>query len=108
MKTSARASRRLQQRGVLGFLDVGDEALLAAVEPDEVARQAIGGTIVAAGEVALGALDLDDAGAGVGEAGTAVGRGDRLFERDDEQAVERAHQCEPISVRPHLSKTPSQ
>ena len=60
----------MQQRGVVRVLDVGDKALLAAVEPDEIARQARGGLVVAAGEVAFRPLDLDDPRAGVGEAGT--------------------------------------
>ena len=80
----------VQQRGIVGILDVGDQALLAAVEPDEIAGQALGGVVVAAGEIALGALDLDDARAGIGEAGAAIGRGDRLFQRDDQQPFERA------------------
>ena len=31
----------MQQRGVVRLLDVGDQALLAAVEPDEIAGQAL-------------------------------------------------------------------
>ena len=41
---------------------------------------------MAAGEVALGPLDLDDARAGIGEAAGAHRRGHRLLERDDENA----------------------
>ena len=78
----------VQQRRVVRMLDVGDQALLAAVQPDEIAGQAFGRVVVAAGEIAFRALDLDHARAGVGQAGTAIGRGDRLFERDDEQTGE--------------------
>ena len=78
----------MQQRGVGRVLDVGDQALLAAVQPDEIAGQAVGRLVVAAREVAFRALDLDDARAGIGEAGAAIRRGDRLFERDDEQVGE--------------------
>ncbi len=42
--------------------------ILAAVEPDEIAALALRRGIVAAGEVALGPLDLDDMGAGIGQA----------------------------------------
>ena len=54
MKTSARVEDAVQQRGVVRVLDVGDEALLAAVEPDEIAGQALRRPVVAAREVALG------------------------------------------------------
>ena len=70
----------VQQRRIVLVLDVRDQALLAAVQPDEVAGQTLGRRVVAACEIAFRALDLDDAGAGVGQAGTAIGRGDRLFQ----------------------------
>ena len=78
----------MQQRRVVRVLDVGDQALLAAVQPDEIAGQAVGRLVVAAREIAFRALDLDDARAGVGKAGAAIRRGDRLFQRDDKQVGE--------------------
>jgi hypothetical protein len=89
----------VQQRGVVRVFDVGDQALLAAVEPDEIAGQAVGGLVVAAREVAFGALDLDDARAGVGEAGRTVRRRDRLFERDDQIGRERQLLIRRVMVR---------
>ena len=83
----------VQQRGVVRLLDVGDQALLAAVEPDEVARQAFRRLVVAAREVALGAFDLDHPRAGIGQAGAAIGRGHRLLQRDDEQTCKRLGTC---------------
>ena len=79
----------MQQRGVVGIFDVGDKALLAAVQPDEIAGEAFGGFVVEAREIAFGALDLDDPGARVGEAGLTVRRGDGLFEGDDEEIGKR-------------------
>ncbi len=80
----------LEQRQVVGALDVERERFLAAVDPDEVGRLAVHRAVVAAGEVALVALDLDDARAGVGEAAAAVGGGDGLLERDHQHALEGA------------------
>ena len=84
--------------------EVEHQRFLAAVEPDEI--RALAGTnsirrvvfflrakltrsrqlVVAAGEVALGPLDLDHARAGIGEAAGAHRRRHRLLERDDEKA----------------------
>ena len=47
--------------------------------------------IVAAREIALRALDLDDPRAGIGKPAGADGRRNRLLERDDEEAVKRQH-----------------
>jgi hypothetical protein len=80
----------MQQRRVLRPLDVGGERFLAAVEPREVARHALGRAVVAAREVALRALDLDHARARVGEPARAIGRGDRLLEGEHGDARERA------------------
>ena len=55
-----------QERLVGVVLDVEDEGFLAPAEPDEIAALPPGGAIVAPGEIALGPLDLDDPGAGVG------------------------------------------
>src|SRR5674476_521352 len=52
--------------------EVDDSGILAAVEPDEIAALALRGRIIAAGKVALGALDLDDLGAGVGQPRTCL------------------------------------
>ena len=79
----------MQERGIIRLLDVGDERLLAAIEPDEIGREAVHGFVVAAREIAFGALDLDDARPGVGEPRRTIGRGHRLFEGHDEDAVER-------------------
>jgi hypothetical protein len=89
----------LQQRLVVGRLDVEAEALLAAVQPDEIGGQAVAGGVVLAREVALGALQLDDARPCVGEFGGAGGRGHRLFHRDDEQALERLSGGHSRSIR---------
>jgi hypothetical protein len=66
-------SRTLQQRLVVGRLDVEAQALLAAVQPDEIGGQAVAGRVVAAREVALGALQLDDARPRIGQLGGAGG-----------------------------------
>ena len=85
--------------------EIEHQRFLAAVEPDEI--RALAGTngirrvharsfesklarfrqlVVAAGEVALGPLDLDHARAGIGEAAGAHRRRHRLLERNDEKA----------------------
>ena len=79
---------RGQQRLVLGLGEIEHDRFLAAVEPDEIAAFAVHQRVVAAGEVAFRPLDLDDAGAGIGQAARAHRRRDRLFERDDEKAGE--------------------
>ena len=78
-----------EQRLVVGLGEIEDDRLLAAVEPDEIARLAVGDIVIAAREVALRPLDLDHARAGVGEPAGAHRRGDGLFERDHEEAFER-------------------
>ena len=78
----------MQQRRIVRILDVGGERLFAPVEPDEVGALAMGEAVVGAGEIALGALDLDHPGAGVGEPGRAVGRGHGLLHRHDQDAVQ--------------------
>jgi hypothetical protein len=45
--------------------------------------------VIAAREVALGTLDLDDARAGIGQPAGALRRSHRLFDGDNEQAFER-------------------
>ena len=45
--------------------------------------------VIAAREIALRPLDLDDARAGIGKLAGAHRRRDRLFQRNDEEAFER-------------------
>src|SRR3954454_74322 len=77
-------------------LEVEGHRLLAAVEPDEVAAQPTHRMVVAAGEVtAVGAFELDDPGAEVGQMPRGERRGHRLLDSADEHAVERqrSHAC---------------
>ena len=67
---------------------VEDDRFLAAVEPDEIGALAARQPVVAAREIALGALDLDHACAGIREPAGAGRRRDRLLERDDEETFE--------------------
>ena len=90
MKTRGAGEQPLEQRAVPARLDVEDDRLLAAVEPGEVGALAAGRGVVVPGEVAAVALDLDHAGAGVGEPAGGERRRDRLLERDDQDAVEWA------------------
>ena len=83
----------MDERHVRRLLDVDNDRFLAAVEPDEIGALAFHGMVVVAREVALGALELDHAGAEIGEARGAEGRRDRLFQRDDQLALQgREHQ----------------
>jgi hypothetical protein len=84
-----RADHPPQQGGVGRILEVERDRLLAAVEPDEIGALAVHDMVVAAGEIALFALDLDHPRAGIGEAGGAERRGDRLLERDNRDPFER-------------------
>jgi hypothetical protein len=79
----------LDQRHLVGVLEVERDRLLAAVDPHPVRRFAVHRAVVAAGEVAFGALDLDHPRAGVGQPAAAVRRDLRLFECDDEHAAQR-------------------
>jgi hypothetical protein len=56
------------------------------------------GTVVAAGEVALAALDLDHARPGVGQSAAAVGRRHRLLQRHHQQALQWAGRGRSVSV----------
>ena len=78
-----------QQRLVLALAEIEHDRFLAAVEPDEIAALAVHEIVVTAREIALRPLDLDDARAGIGEPARAHRRGDRLFERHDEEAGQR-------------------
>ena len=67
-----------------GSFEVEGEGLLAPVAPHEVRGETAGGGVVAAREVAaVDPLDLDDAGAEVGELPGGERRGDGLFDGDD-------------------------
>ena len=74
----------VKQRRVVRALDVRDQRFLAAVEPDEVGALAAHKLVVAAGEVAFLALDLDDTRAGIGQARGTEGCRHRLLQRDDQ------------------------
>ena len=83
------ADQRGQRGPARGRLEVKRDRLLAPVEPDEVAGQALDGAVVGAGEVAAArALDLDDPRAEVGQLAGGVRGRDRLLERHDRDAVE--------------------
>src|SRR6478672_4436610 len=74
------------------MLHVEGEALLAAIGPHEVRRQATHALVVAACEVPdAGAFDLDDACAEIGELSRGERRGDRVLERDNGDAGKRSH-----------------
>ena len=71
------------------------DAFLAAVQPNEIARLAVGNRVVAAREIAFGALDLDDISAGIGQACGGKGSRHRLLDCDNLDAFQwkrRAHQ----------------
>ena len=76
--------------------EVDHHRLLAAVKPDEVAALSLGGSVVAAGEIAFRPLDLVDRRTGIGEARGTEGGSDRLLDGDDGQSFKRQH--ERISV----------
>src|SRR6202041_1233628 len=74
---------------VAWVLEVELDALLAPVQPDDVAGLAEGGAIVAAGEVAAARpFDLDDPRAEVSELTGGEGRGHGLLKGDDSETVE--------------------
>ena len=80
------------QRGAaIGLREIDDARVLAAVEPDEIARLAFRGGVVTAREIALRAFDLDDMRAGVGKARRAERRGDGLLDGDDGETFKGEH-----------------
>ncbi len=82
----------VQQRAIARVLDVELEALLAAIEPDEVRAVTVDGAVVRAREIAdTGALDLDHACAEVGQVTGGERRRDRLLEGDDRDVFEWVH-----------------
>ena len=79
-----------QRRLAVGALHVELHRLLAPVQPDEIARLAEHGPVVAAGEVAAARpLDLDDPGAEVGELPGGEGHRDGLLQRDHHDPRQR-------------------
>src|SRR5258706_5214396 len=75
----------------LRMLDVKAEARLGAVGPHEVRGHAVDPLVVSAREVAgAGPLDLDHARAKVGELAGAERSSDRMFQRNDRNAVQGA------------------
>ena len=83
----------LQQVPVARVLDVQTDRFLAAIQPDEIGALPVRHMIVTAGEVALGALHLDHPRTRIRQAGTAIGRGDRLLQRYHQQPFQwQAHQ----------------
>ena len=80
----------VEQRAIVGLLDVEHDRLLAAIEPREVGALAAGRAVVVASEVAAVALDLDHARTGVGESAGGERRRHRLLERYHQDAVEGA------------------
>ena len=76
------------------ILEIERNALLAPVEPDEIARLAVHRSVVRAGEVARARpLDLDDPRPEVGELPGGERRRDRLLKGDDGDAVEDRAPC---------------
>lgn len=75
--------------GLVGvYAQVERDRLFAPVDPDKVRRLAVHRAVVAAREVAFGTFDLDHPSPGVSESARAKRRGDRLLQRQDQQAVE--------------------
>jgi hypothetical protein len=73
-------------------LEVERKALLRPVEPHEVAGLAADGGVVGAGEVPVARpLDLDHAGAELGELAGGERRGNGLLAGDDDYPVQRQH-----------------
>ncbi|MNY51822.1 hypothetical protein D3C86_1874440 [compost metagenome] len=79
----------VQHRLRLGVLEVQGQALLGAVGPDEMRGHAAHALVVATGEIAgAWALDLDHAGAQVGQLAGAERRGNGVFQADHGNAIE--------------------
>lgn len=86
----------LQQCGIVRIGEVENDRFLAAVQPHEIGTVAIDRRVVATGEVALGAFDLDHARAGVGEPRRCIRRGGRLLHRHHQDSFQG--QCHVVSV----------
>ena len=77
----------VEQRLVPILLDVERDRLLAAIEPDEIARKPQPGAIVEAGEIAFRPLDFDHPCPGIGQPAGTQRRRDRLFQRHHQQSA---------------------
>ena len=89
----------VEQRCIGRGLDVERHRLLAAVEPDEIARLARRRMVVKAREIALGPLDLDDPRTRIGKPAGAQRRRHRLLQRHHQKPVERARHSPPRDFR---------
>ena len=83
------------QKRLPGFmLDVQGQALLGTVGPDKVRGQALDARVIAAREVAHArALYFDHARAHIGELARGKGRGNRVLQADNGDALEGLHMC---------------
>src|SRR4029077_7006689 len=94
----------LENRPGARMLHVEGDALLRAVGPHEVRREALDRVVIGTRRVARPrALDLDDACAKVGKLARGERPGDDLLERDDRDALERPHvnsRLSPASAAP--------
>ena len=90
---------RGQQRPVGFGCKIQADGLLAAIEPDKIGALALGKTVIAAGKITFGPLDLDHPRTGIGQPRRGEGRCHRLFDGDDQQSCQRpAHRCRARSV----------
>src|SRR5262245_35154405 len=78
-----------EQRPVFGLAEVEHHRLLAAIQPDEIGAFAMHNVVIFAGEIALGALHLDDTRTGIGKAACALWRRHRLLNRNYKNTGER-------------------
>ena len=78
-----------QQAAGLALGEVEHDGFFPAVQPDEIAALSENGVVIAPGEIAFRAFDLDHSRAGVGKPRRAKGRRNRLFDGDDDKAGER-------------------
>ena len=79
---------RLEQALAVRPGEVGDDRLLAAVEPHEVRAQPVDERVVGAREIALGPLQLDHPRPGVGQLAARHRRGNGLVEREHQRSCE--------------------
>jgi hypothetical protein len=81
---------RAHEFEILRLLQVDAAGLLAPVDPHEIARLTERIVVVAAGEVAVRAFELDDPRAGVGQPRGRKRRGHGLLQCDDGRSLQRA------------------
>ena len=80
----------LEHRQRAGLLQVQRQAFLGAVDPHEMRRQAIDPLVIGPGKVAHArALHLDDPGPQVRQLAGAKRRGNRVFQGNNGDAVQR-------------------